>query len=224
MSIILDHDVALSERMRQAYEDAGERSETAFFVVANRSALGVVSVADVVRPEAKESMRELKELGIEIVMLTGDNQVIAKETADALGIEHFRASLKPEDKLREIERLLQKGTLAMVGDGINDAPALSRADVGIAMGGEGTAVAVEAADIVILTDDLSRLPAMIRLGRNTRRVVHTDMILWAVTNVFGFCLVLAGFAGLAFAAFYNFATDFVPLGNSALFFRDKGEK
>jgi len=219
MSIVLDHDVPLSDKMRQAYEDAGERGEAPFFVIANEFVLGVVSVADVVRIEAKESMRKLKELGIEVVMLTGDNKVIAKETADALGIEHFRASLKPEDKLREIESLLLRGPVVMVGDGINDAPSLSRADVGIAMGGEGTAVAVEAADIVILTDNLSRLPEMIELGRATRRVVNIDMILWVVSNVIGFYLVLSGVMGLAFAAFYNFVTDFIPLANSAAFFR-----
>jgi Cd2+/Zn2+-exporting ATPase len=157
-------------------------------------------------------------------MLTGDNEAVAKETARALGIAEYRASLKPEDKLREMEKLLPYGPIGMVGDGINDAPALSRADVGVAMGGGGTAVAVEAADIVILNDDISKLPDMIDLGRRTRRVVKTDIIIWALSNAVGFYLVFTGIAGLAFAAFYNFATDFLPLGNSVMFFRGVKKK
>jgi Cd2+/Zn2+-exporting ATPase len=219
MSMIFDHDIVLSENAKKAFEGAGERGETAFFVIANKKVLGVVTVADMIRIEAKESMEKLRALGIRIVMLTGDNEAVAKETSRALGITEYRASLKPEDKLREIEKLLSDGPICMVGDGINDAPALSRADIGVAMGGGGTAVAVEAADIVILNDDISKLPDMIDLGRRTRRVVKTDIIIWILSNAVGFFLVFTGVAGLAFAAFYNFATDFLPLGNSVMFFR-----
>jgi Cd2+/Zn2+-exporting ATPase len=220
MSMIYDHDIALSENARSAFDGAGERGETAFFVIANKKILGVVSVADVIRAEAKESMKKLRNLGIRVIMLTGDNEAVAKETARALGITEYRSSLKPEDKLRELEKLLPMGPVCMVGDGINDAPALSRADVGVAMGGGGTAVSVEAADIVILNDDISKLPDMIDLGRRTGRVVNIDIVIWLLSNALGFFLVFTGIAGLAFAAFYNFATDFLPLGNSALFWRE----
>jgi Cd2+/Zn2+-exporting ATPase len=219
MSMVFDHDIILSENAKKAFDGAGERGETAFFVIANKKVLGVVTVADMIRTEAKESMKKLRTLGIRVVMLTGDNEAVAKEISRSLGIAEYRASLKPEDKLREIEKLLPNGPICMVGDGINDAPALSRADIGVAMGGGGTAVAVEAADIVILNDDISKLPDMIDLGRRTRRVVKTDIIIWTVSNAVGFYLVFTGVAGLAFAAFYNFATDFLPLGNSVLFFR-----
>jgi len=219
MSMIYDHDIILSENARNAFDGAGERGETAFFVIANKKVLGVMSIADVIRTEAKKAMKSLHDLGIHIVMLTGDNEAVAKDTARALGITEYRSSLKPEDKLREIEKLAPRGPICMVGDGINDAPALSRADVGVAMGSGGTAVSVEAADIVILNDDISKLPDMIVLGRRTRRVVNTDIVLWILSNAIGFFLVLTGIAGLALAAFYNFATDFIPLGNSVLFFR-----
>jgi heavy metal translocating P-type ATPase len=219
MSMIYDHDIRLSEKSKTAFDEAGARGETAFFVIANKKVLGVVSVADVIRAEAKEAMEKLRALGIRVVMLTGDTEMVAKETAASLGIAEYRASLKPEDKLREIEKLLPIGSVCMVGDGINDAPALSRADVGIAMGSGGTAVAVEAADIVILNDDISKLPDMIDLGRRTSRVIKTDIVIWLLSNAVGFYLVFTGIAGLAFAAFYNFATDFLPLGNSVLFFR-----
>ena len=220
MSMIYDHDIILSERARNVFEEAGERGETAFFVITNRKVLGVISIADVIRAEAKEAMIKLRSLGIRVIMLTGDNEAVAKETAYALGISEYRSSLKPEDKLREIEKLSQTGLVCMVGDGINDAPALSRADVGVAMGGGGTAVSVEAADIVILNDDISKIPEMIQLGQQTRRVVNTDIIIWVLSNALGFYLVLTGVAGLVFAAFYNFATDFLPLGNSVLFWRE----
>ena len=201
-----------------AFAGNNASSATVLFVALNKKVLGTITVADTVRTEAKEALQKLSDMGIETVMLTGDNEAVAKETAEALGIKKYLAALKPEDKLREIEKLSKEGTVCMVGDGINDAPALSRADVGVAMGGGGTAVAVESADIVILTDDLSRLPEMIDLGRRTRGVVNTDIVLWVVSNLIGFILVLTGIFGLAFAAFYNFITDFIPLGNSALFF------
>jgi len=224
MSIIYDHEIPLSTKAVSAFDESRERGETAFFVVAGKKLLGVVSVADTVRREAKESMQKLASLGVKVIMLTGDSEVIAKETALSLGIEHYKASLKPEDKLREIEKLLPEGPICMVGDGINDAPALSLADVGVAMGGGGTVVAVEAADIVILNDNLAKIPEMIELGRRTSRVVKTDMVLWLVSNTVGFILVFTGVAGLAFAAFYNFVTDFIPLGNSAWFFRENKKK
>ena len=219
MSMIYDHDITLSEGMRNAFDEAGGRGETAFFVIANKKVLGVLSVADIIRTEAKSAMEKIHRLGIRVIMLTGDNEAVAKETAAALGISEYRSSLKPEDKLREIEKLSRSGLVCMVGDGINDAPALSRADVGIAMGGGGTAVSVEAADIVILNDDLSKIPDIIELGQQTRRVVNTDIVIWVLSNALGFYLVLSGVAGLAFAAFYNFATDFLPLGNSVLFWK-----
>jgi Cu+-exporting ATPase len=161
---------------------------------------GMVAIADKLREEAKTSMVALREIGVEPLMLTGDNAVVAKAIAGRLGIQRFLSKLNPEGKLVEIERLVKSGKLAMVGDGINDAPALARADVGIAMGKGGTAVAVEAANIVILTDNLDRIPEMIILSRKTVSVINGDMAIWVVTNVIGIVLVFTGIASPAIAA------------------------
>jgi Cd2+/Zn2+-exporting ATPase len=195
---------------------------TSFLVYINKVFAGVISVSDTAKPEAKESIKILQGLGLKrIIMFTGDDVHTAGLVASSIGITEVRAGMKPEDKLRELEVLTKEGVVAMVGDGVNDAPALARAHVGIAMGSAGSAVAVEAADIIILTDDLSRIPEMVELSRRTMRVIQGDMIIWVVTNVVGFMFVFTSLIGPALAAFYNFITDFLPLMNSARLFRKK---
>lgn len=207
----------ISEQFMQTH------NQTAILVFIDGRFAAAARVADVPRPEAKASLNRLRELGLpNLVMLTGDNQAVAKEVSAEMGITEFKSGLKPEDKLRILEELVKtKSPLAMVGDGINDAPALARADVGIAMGEGGTAVAVEAADVVILTDNLDRLPDMVELGRKTSQVIWLDIAIWFVTNALGVALVLTGLLGPAMAAFYNFLTDFLPLINSVRLFRRK---
>lgn len=202
--------------------DQLDRSST-FVVFVNRRFAGSLTIEDAPRAEAASSLKQLRKIGIQrILMLTGDNEETAKEVAQRLGMTEFHAAMKPQDKLQFVEALLAQGQrVAMLGDGVNDAPTLARADVGIAMGGEGTAVAAEAADIVILTDDLSRLPETILLARRTSAIVRLDVVIWAVSNVVGFTLVFTGIAGPAFAAFYNFATDFLPLLNSSRLFKHR---
>lgn len=206
--------------MREFLAERGKDGGTTLLAVFNGKFAGTICVEDVPRSEAKGSLLALRRAGVgKIVMFTGDSPETAARISRAIGITEFRAGMKPEDKLREIEKLFKGGTLAMVGDGVNDAPALARADVGIAMGGGGTAIAVEAADVVVLTDNLSRLPEMVELGRRTSSVIRGDMWIWLLSNAVGFGLVLTGVAGPAFAAFYNFATDFLPLMNSARLFK-----
>lgn len=208
---------ATVKRLREKQERFGGTTVIAAF---NKKYAGLITIADTPRPEAEESMRELRRLGIaNVLMFTGDNEAVAGDVSGKLGLTAYAASMSPEDKMRRLEGLLKEGGVAMVGDGVNDAPALARADVGIAMGNGGAAVAVEAADIVILTDNLARIPEMIGLGRRTASVIRWDMILWVVTNAIGFALVFTGFLDPPLAAFYNFATDFIPLVNSARLFR-----
>jgi heavy metal translocating P-type ATPase len=208
---------------RQQQEEEERSARTALLVFIDGVYAGILSVADTLKEESKGSIAELRAAGVRLVMLTGDNEDVARSTAAALGIDDYHAGLMPESKLRIVSELAHRGRLAMVGDGINDAPALARADVGIAMGERGTAVAVEAADIVILTDRIDRIPEMIRLARRTVSVVNVDMAIWFLTNAVGIALVFAGIATPAFAALYNLLTDFLPLANSARLFRQFGK-
>jgi len=220
--------IRLAEEIREKLRvECEEKKRTTFLVFVNHDYTGMVTVADTPRPEAAESLRALRHLGVKtIIMFTGDNEIVAKESADHLELNAFTANMKPEDKLRSLERMMKEktGAIAMVGDGVNDAPTLARADIGIAMGKTGTAVAVEAADIVITTDNLLRLPEMVRLSRRTLSIVKSDIWIWAISNLAGFALVLTGLIGPALAAFYNFATDFLPLLNSTRLFRSSAWK
>jgi len=183
--------------------------------------IGRFCVADTPRPEARQALARMKRLGVaRVIMFTGDRPEEAARVALALGIDEYHSLMKPEDKVRELEKLLPEGPVMMVGDGVNDAAVLSRADVGVAMG-SGSAAAAEAADAVILVDDLGRLPDLVTLARRAIGVIGSDVWIWAVSNLVGFALVLSGLAGPAGAAFYNFATDFLPVINSTRMFRIK---
>jgi len=204
----------------EMHDAAAKEGASPSAVTVDKDLWGYFFMRDVPRAEAKESIKLLGKAGVKnVVMFTGDNKSTAERIASELGISNVMSEMKPELKLVEVEKLIVPGKiLAMVGDGVNDAPALARADIGIAMGGTGTAVAIEAADMVILTDKLDRLPEMILLGKKTMSVIRADVIIWLATNIFGFYLVFSGIADPALAAFYNFLTDFFPLINSARLF------
>lgn len=139
--------------------------------------LGVIGVADTLRPIAREVIRELKDLGVEkTIILTGDNERAGRAIARQTGIDDVRSDLLPAEKLAIIEQLKEEyGTVVMVGDGVNDAPALATATIGVAMGAAGTDVALETADVVLMADDLSRLPYAVELSRRTRRVIRQNL-------------------------------------------------
>ena len=161
--------VAAADRLR----DAGK---TAVFVGDREAVRGLVAVADTLRPSAKGVIEALKARGIaRIVMLTGDNTRVAAAIGSELGIAEVQADLLPEEKLRVIETLASDGPVTMVGDGVNDAPALATAGIGVARGGAGTDVALETADVVLMADDLSKLPYAIDLSRRTRRTVRQNL-------------------------------------------------
>lgn len=158
-------------------------------------AIATLAVADQLRPDAKRTIDELRTLGVDrVLMLTGDNETVARSTAESLGLDAYRAGLLPEDKSAAIRELREKyGVIAMVGDGVNDAPALASADLAIAMGAASTDVALETADVALMADELDRLPAAIRLSRRARSNIKGNIVMSLVVVV---ALVAAGLAGL----------------------------
>lgn len=178
------------EAQSQQWEQDGK---TVVWVAYNNSVLGIIAIADTVRPEAARAIAHLKRLGIEaVVMLTGDNERTAHRIAAELGVDHVYAQLLPEDKVKVIEQLQrQYHTVAMVGDGINDGPALAQASVGIAMGATGSDVAMETADVVLMADRLERLEHAIRLGRRSQAIVKQNI---AFALGFIVLLLVANFA------------------------------
>jgi Cd2+/Zn2+-exporting ATPase len=170
--------VRIPEPHQQQARKLEQAGQTAMYVNADGQWLGLLAVADALRPDAADIVADLKRLGVEhVVMLTGDNERVAASIAESAGVDEFHAGLLPQDKVRVLKILREKyGTTAMVGDGVNDAPALASADVGVAMGGAGTDVALETADVVLMSDDLNHLPYAIGLARKARRTVIQNLV------------------------------------------------
>jgi len=167
---------ALPEVQRQI-ANLESAAQTVSVVVQGGSVIGVIGMSDQVRPDVRAILARLKSLGIaRLVLLTGDNRTVAARVAEPLGVDEIRAEMLPEDKIAEVRRLLGEWqSVAMVGDGINDAPALAVATVGVAMGASGTDVALEAADIALMGDDLSKLPFAVGLSRRARSIVRQNV-------------------------------------------------
>jgi len=173
------HEIKLSTELLDYAGRLRELGQTALLIATDQDSLcGVIGVADLMRPEAPETLRSLKRLGIrKTVMLTGDHERVARAIAARLGVDEVRAGLLPDRKVLELSRLADAdGPVAMVGDGVNDAPALAAALVGIAMGGAGTDVALEVADVVLMRDDLRGLPVAVWMSHTARRRVRQNMI------------------------------------------------
>ncbi len=182
-----------SARAAEALEAEGK---TVIVIGNPRHICGLIAVADTVRPEARTIVARLHAEGIDrLIMLTGDNRVTAEAIAREVGIDEVHAELLPEDKVERIEELVARyGTVAMVGDGVNDAPALARASLGIAMGAIGSDAAIETADIALMTDDISKLPWLIRHAKRTLAIIRQNIAFsLGVKSVF----VVLTFAGLA---------------------------
>lgn len=157
--------------------------------------LGIIAVADIIKPDSPQAVRELQNMGIQVVMLTGDNERTAKAIGAQAGVDHVIAGVLPDGKESVIRRLMEQGKVAMVGDGINDAPALTRANIGIAIGA-GTDVAIDAADVVLMKSRLSDVPAAIRLSRATLRNIHENLFWAFFYNTIGIPIAAGVFVSL----------------------------
>jgi P-type Cu+ transporter len=176
--------------------------KTVLLLARDGRVLGVLAAADTLRAEVPEALQQVHELGIQrILLLTGDHASVAHAIARQAGITEVAANLLPEDKIATVRRLQAEGRrVAMIGDGVNDAPALTQADVGIAMGVAGTAVALEAADVALLRDDWTQAPEAIRLGRRTYRTIRQNMVFGIVFNALVMGLAATGLIGPVIAA------------------------
>jgi len=198
-----------------------ERQETGTCIYIGKKGmyLGEIIVGDRIKPEAKQTLTDLKKLGIETtVMLTGDHIFAAEQIGREVGIDIVRAGLLPEDKVTEIEKLTDgkycKGKVLFVGDGINDAPVLARADVGIAMGGMGTDAAMEAADVVIMDDRIDRLITAIRIARGTHRIVVQNIVFSLCVKLIVLTIGAMGYASVWAAVFADVGVSFLAVLNS----------
>lgn len=189
--------------------------KTAILICTHKEVEGVIGLLDEIRPESKQFIKDLKSLGVTPVMLTGDNIISAEAIAKMIDISEVKASLLPEDKAKEIQRLLEKyESVAMVGDGVNDAPALALSSVGITMSDLGSDTAIEASSIVILSDYLNRIPFLVNLGRKTLQTIRLNIILAILVKLIFIFLALFGMSNLALAIFADVGVTVIVILNS----------
>ena len=176
---------------------------TVIHIAENGKYLGHIVISDEPKPDSKKAIQQLKALGVKkVVMLTGDSRKVAENVANELGVDEVRAELLPADKVTEVEKLLESdGPLAFVGDGINDAPVLSRADVGIAMGALGSDAAIEAADVVLMDDKPSKIPEAMNIARKTMRIVRQNIIVSLTVKGLVLIITAIGMGNMWYAVF-----------------------
>ena len=187
---------AVTDDMRAKAEALAEQGKTPLYFAEGGALAGIIAVADVIKEDSPRAVQELRNMGIRVVMLTGDNERTAKAIGAQAGVDEVIAGVLPDGKESVIRKLMKQGKVAMVGDGINDAPALTRADIGIAIGA-GTDVAIDAADVVLMKSQLSDVPAAIRMSRATLRNIHENLFWAFFYNTIGIpiaagCFVWAG--------------------------------
>ena len=198
------------------------QGKTLLFVAQNGEPTGILAAADTLRPEVPEALAAVRALGVQhIELLTGDNERTAAALADRLNVK-YRANLLPEDKIAVVKSYQAQGHIVvMVGDGVNDAPALAQADVGIAMGVAGTDVAIEAAHVALMREDWTLVPEVFRIAQRTMRVVKMNLGFTTLYNVVGLSLAAVGILPPILAAAAQSLPDLGILGNSARLLRQK---
>ena len=185
----------ITDEMRSASESLAEQGKTPLFFCRGGVLIGIIAVADVIKADSPQAVKELQNMGIRVVMLTGDNERTARAIGRQAGVDEVIAGVLPEGKESVIRKLKQQGKVAMVGDGINDAPALTSADIGVAIGA-GTDVAIDAADVVLMKSRLSDVPAAIRLSRATLTNIHENLFWAFIYNTLGIPLAAGAFIHL----------------------------
>ena len=204
--------LTVPKQLQEAAENLAQAGKTPLFFAQGKQLLGVIAVADVIKEDSPQAIQELRNMGIQVVMLTGDNERTAQAIAKQAGVDHVVAGVLPDGKEAVIRKLKEYGKVAMVGDGINDAPALTRADLGIAIGA-GTDVAIDAADVVLTKSRLSDVPAAIRLSRVTLRNIHQNLFWAFIYNTIGIPLAAGVFIPLGLTLNPMFAAAAMSLSS-----------
>jgi Cd2+/Zn2+-exporting ATPase len=213
--LLEENDVPISEVTEVRLQQLEEDGRTTMIVVSDGQVVGVLALADTPRSNAVVTLLALKAMGVrKTMLLTGDNARVGKQVADELGLDDVRSELMPEDKLAVIRDLAAGDVVAMVGDGVNDAPALTSASVGIAIGGAGTDVALETADVALMGDDLAKLPFAIGLGRATRAIVLQNIAISMAVILLLMASSAFGIIGIGIAILFHEGSTLIVVANS----------
>ena len=223
LKAINKRNIKLTEKQAKDSKQIENEGHNLLYLIKNNRPIALFGLGDQLKPNIKLSIAKLKDNGIsKVVMLTGDSQVVAQEVAQKAGIDDYQANLMPEDKLIFIDQEIKKGNvLAFVGDGVNDAAALTRANVGIAMGAIGTDAAIEAADIALMDDNFRKINEIFAISQKLGKIVIGNFAIWITVNLVGLILVFGLKITPETAATYNFLTDFIPLLNSIRIFNSR---
>ena len=195
-----------------------QKRGTVIYVGEDEEYLGCIFIGDTIKDEAADAVLDLSRIGVDTVLLSGDNQDSVEEVAESLGIRSYYAELLPDDKVRHLERMLSenkgRGNIGFAGDGINDAPVLMRSDVGIAMGAMGSDAAIEAADVVLMDDNLCKIPLAIRISRKCMRIVKENIVFALLVKLL--CLIFAavGYANMWWAVFSDVGVMIIAVLNA----------
>jgi Cd2+/Zn2+-exporting ATPase len=202
-----------SPALEARLDDLERQGKTVVMLVDDIQVLALFAVADTVKDSSRTAIADLHRLGVKTIMLTGDNPHTAASIAQQVGIDQARGNQLPEDKLRAVESLGAEGAVGMVGDGINDAPALARAHIGFAMGAMGTDAAIETADVALMDDDLRKIPAFVGLSRATHSVLAQNIALALGIKAVFLVLTLAGMGTMWMAVFADVGASLLVVGN-----------
>ncbi len=210
--------IGIDEVYKKATDTRFNLGETVLWFALDQRLIGFLSLADTIRETTKKTVERIREIGVDVLLLTGDNERAAQSIAEQSGIHLVRPNLLPEGKVEALEEFKQRGTrIGMVGDGLNDAPALKTANVGVAMGKVGSDLTIDAADVVLVGDDISRIPFLIRLSRKTKQTIFNNIVLSMSINVVAILLASLGVMGPVVGALvHNAGSVFVVLNASLL--------
>jgi len=202
------------EKIRSDIEKLSQEGKTVILIGTSEKMEGVIALRDEIRTEAKEIIGDLHTMGIKVIMLTGDNENTASAISREIGIDDYKADLKPEDKINAIEKLEREyGAVAMVGDGVNDAPALARATVGIAMGAAGTDAAIEAADVALMGDDITKVSYAIQLGKRAKKIGLQNIVFSLLILIVLIPSALIGIMTVAIAVLFHEVSELLAVAN-----------